>query len=72
MIQTQSLKASNLPELEIKFIQELTTTRATSTLDEIDIESWQHIFKTWQESTWTSQLRLHLSYFKSLVVTPHH
>jgi hypothetical protein len=61
----------NLPELEIKFIQELSSFKTTTIRDEIDIEVWKHNFKTWREITWTSSSRLHLGIFKSLIVVPY-
>jgi hypothetical protein len=59
---------NNLPELERKFIQEMSSFQTTTIRDEIEIEAWRHKFKICRESTWMSSSRLHLGHFKSLVV----
>jgi hypothetical protein len=62
---------NNMPELERKFIQEMSSFQTTPICEEIEIEVWKHKFKTWRETTWTSPSRLHLRHFKSLTVIPY-
>jgi hypothetical protein len=41
---------NNLPELEQKFIQEMSSFQNTPICKEIEIEVWKHEFKTWRET----------------------